>query len=159
MNIRITNTLTDTVTAPLADARLRPNWRHVAVFLGLTFGLTWLLDLAIYLRGGLAAAGVITILQLQMLLPAFSAILLGLFFFRESPIYRGRPAGPGRWFYYYFLALTAIYALGALGMLLASDQPALAMLARAGRRPGPTAQTTPSSGRIYNHTFLILYRN
>jgi hypothetical protein len=43
MNIRITNTLTDTVTAPLADARLRPNWRHVAVFLGLTFGLTWLL--------------------------------------------------------------------------------------------------------------------
>ena len=76
----------------------------MGAFLGLTFGLTWLLDLAIYLRGGLATPGVITILQLQMLLPAFSAIVLGLFFFRESPIYRGRPAGRGRWFYYYFLA-------------------------------------------------------
>ena len=31
------------------------NWRHVVAFLGLTFGLTWLLDLAVYLRGGLAA--------------------------------------------------------------------------------------------------------
>jgi hypothetical protein len=76
-----THTLTDTVSAPLAETRLRPNWRHVGAFLGLTFGLTWLLDLAIYLRGGLATAGVTTILQLQMLLPAFSAIVLGLFFF------------------------------------------------------------------------------
>ena len=73
----------------------RPNWRHVGAFLGLTFGLTWLLDLVVYLRGGLATAGVTTLLQLQMLLPAFSAIVLGLFFFRESPIYRGRPAGRG----------------------------------------------------------------
>src|SRR5512136_782796 len=96
------------------DNSLAPNWRHVGAFLGLTFGLTWLLDLAIYLRGGLATPGMTTILQLQMLLPAFSAIVLGLFFFRESPIHRSRPAGPGRWFHYYFLALTAIYAAGAL---------------------------------------------
>ena len=107
------------------DTRIRPNWRHVGAFLGLTFGLTWLLDLIVYLRGGLATAGVTTILQLQMLLPAFSAIVLGLFFFRESPIYRGRPAGRGRWFYYYFLALTVICALAALGVWLAPDQPAL----------------------------------
>ena len=93
----------------------------MGAFLGLTFGLTWLLDLAIYLRGGLATAGVTTILQLQMLLPAFSAIVLGLFFFRESPIYRGRPAGRGRWFYYYFLALTVVSALAALGVWLAPD--------------------------------------
>lgn len=33
------------------------NWRHVGAFLGLTFGLTYLLDLAIYLGGGLAAPG------------------------------------------------------------------------------------------------------
>jgi membrane protease YdiL (CAAX protease family) len=122
-----THTLTDTVFAPLADTRLWLNWRHVGAFLGLTFGLTWLLDLAIYLRGGLTNAGVTTILQLQMLLPAFSAIVLGLFFFRESPIYRGRPAGRGRWFYYYFLALTVAFALAALGVWLAPDQPALKM--------------------------------
>jgi membrane protease YdiL (CAAX protease family) len=116
---------TDPAAEADADARLRPNWRHVGAFLGLTFGLTWLLDLVIYLRGGLTTPGVTTILQLQMLLPAFSAIVLGLFFFRESPIYRGRPAGPGRWFYYYFLALTVVCALGALGVWLAPDQPAL----------------------------------
>jgi uncharacterized protein len=114
-------------TDTFVDTHIRPNWCHVGAFLGLTFGLTWLLDLAIYLRGGLTTAGVTTILQLQMLLPAFSAIVLGLFFFRESPIYRGRRAGRGRWFYYYFLALTVIYALAALGVWLAPDQPALKM--------------------------------
>ena len=56
----------------------------MGAFLGLTFGLTWLLDLAIYLRGGLATPGMTTLLQLQMLLPAFSAIVLGLFFFRKA---------------------------------------------------------------------------
>jgi membrane protease YdiL (CAAX protease family) len=96
-----------------------PNWRHVGAFLGLNFGLTWLLDLAIYLHGGLDTPGMVSVLQLQMLLPAFSAILLGLLFFPESPIYRRRPAGRGRWFYYYFLLLTLVYALGALGMWLA----------------------------------------
>jgi membrane protease YdiL (CAAX protease family) len=61
-----------------ADVSEAPNRRQVAAFLGLTFGLTWLLDLAIYVRGGLATPGGVTILQFQMLLPAFSAITLGL---------------------------------------------------------------------------------
>ena len=64
-----------------------------------------------------------------MLLPAFSAIVLGLFFFRESPIYRSRPAGRGRWFYYYFLALTVIYALAALAAFLAPGQSTVKLLA------------------------------
>ncbi|MCL4561406.1 MAG: CPBP family intramembrane metalloprotease [Chloroflexi bacterium] len=111
------------------DTHLAPDWRHVGAFLGLTFGLTYLLDLAIYLRGGLGAPGMITILQLQMLLPAFSAIVLGLFFFPESPIYHGRTAGRGRWFYYYFLLLTVIYALGALGVYLSSGQETILQIA------------------------------
>jgi CAAX protease family protein len=99
-----------------------PNWRHVVAFLGLTFGLTWLLDLAIYLRGGLSIPGIGIFTQLQTLLPAFSAILLGLFFFSESPIYRTRPAGRGRWFFYYFLAMTLIYAVAALEAYLVPAQ-------------------------------------
>ena len=103
-----------------------PNWRHVAAFLGLSFGLTWLLDLGLYLHGGLATPDFVTIVQCQMLLPAFSAIVLGLFFFPESPIYargaRARQDGRGRWFYYYFLLLTVIYAACALGLMLAPSQ-------------------------------------
>jgi membrane protease YdiL (CAAX protease family) len=97
----------------------------VNVFLALTFGLTWLLDLAIYLRGGLSTPGIGTILQFQMLLPALSAIVLGIFFFPESPIHRSRSTSRGRWFYYYFLALTLVYALGALSLWLAPNQPVL----------------------------------
>lgn len=111
------------------DTNLKPTWRHVGTFLGLTFGLTWLLDLAIYLRGGLRIPGIVAILQLQMLLPAFSAIVLGLFFFPESSIYRQRPAGQGRWFYYYFLLLTLIYALGTLVIWLSPAQSTIVVLA------------------------------
>jgi CAAX protease family protein len=111
------------------DKNLAPNWRHVGAFLGLTFGLTWLLNLAIYLRGGLKVPGIVAVLQLQMLLPAFSAIVLGLFFFPESPIYRKEHAGRGRWFYYYFLLVTLIYALGTLFIWLSPSQSTIAVLA------------------------------
>jgi membrane protease YdiL (CAAX protease family) len=88
-------------------------------FLSLTFGLTWLLDLVIYLRGGLGAPGAINVVQLQMMMPALSAILLGLFFLPQSPIYHRRPAGRGRWFYYIYLLFTVIIAFTSLGTLLA----------------------------------------
>ncbi len=118
----------DTTTGA-GGAQLATNWRHVGAFLGLTFGLTWLLDLAIYLRGGLGASGMVTILHFQMLLPAFSAIVLGLFDFPEHPIDRGRAAGRGRWFYYYFLLLTVIYAAGTLGVWLTPGQEAVMIAA------------------------------
>jgi membrane protease YdiL (CAAX protease family) len=111
------------------ETHLTPNWRHVGAFLGLTFGLTYLLNLAIYLRGGLGTPGMGSLLQLQMLLPAFSAIVLGLFFFPESPIYHRRAAGRGRWFYYYFLGLTVIYAVGSLSVWLAPTQGTITQIA------------------------------
>lgn len=85
-------------------------------FLGLTFGLTWLIDLAIYLRGGLSSPGWPFSLQLSMLMPAFSVILLGLFFTPRSPIFYKRPAGWGRWFQYFFLLYTLIIAIGIYGI-------------------------------------------
>ncbi len=75
-------------------------------FLGLTFGLTYLIDLAIYLRGGLTSPGWYNAIWLTGMMPAFSAILLGLFFFPESSIFYKRPAGRGRWFHYFFLLYT-----------------------------------------------------
>jgi hypothetical protein len=37
--------------SPAGDADPAPRWPHVSASLGLTFGLTWLLDLTIDLRG------------------------------------------------------------------------------------------------------------
>ena len=34
-----------------------PSWRQVGTFVALTFALTWLLNLAIFLRGGWPAPG------------------------------------------------------------------------------------------------------
>jgi uncharacterized protein len=113
---------------PGVETRSGPNWRHVGAFLGLNFGLTWLLDLAIFLRGGLAKPGIVSALQLQMLLPAFSAIILGLFFFPESPLYHKRSAGRGSWFYYYFLLLTLVFAAGSVITWLSPAQSANPLL-------------------------------
>jgi membrane protease YdiL (CAAX protease family) len=109
------------------EAIAAPNWRHVGAFLGLTFGLTYLLDLAVYLRGGLSIPGTTTVIQLQMLLPAFSAILLSLLFFDESPLHHSQPAGRGRWFYYYFIFLTLVFAFSILAMWLAPSQGTLTL--------------------------------
>jgi CAAX protease family protein len=92
-------------------------------FLGLTFGVTYLIDLAIYLRGGLTSPGWYNAVALTGMMPAFSAILLGLFFLPNSPIYHKRPAGRGRWFYYFFLLYTVSIAIGVIGIWLApSDE-------------------------------------
>lgn len=88
----------------------RFNLRQVGAFIALTFILTWLLDAVLWLTVGYGS-GIPTLLflQAQMLLPAFSAILLGLLFFKNSPIYfrtyRERP----RWFLYFFLLYTLVY--------------------------------------------------
>jgi membrane protease YdiL (CAAX protease family) len=101
----------------------RVNWPHVAGFVGLTFGLTWLLDLVLYLTGGLTNPSASLLLQLQMLLPAFSAMLLGTFFFKDSPIFYRTYRGAARWFVYFYFLLTALYLVGAIVSLI---QPALA---------------------------------
>ena len=109
-----------TATPGVAAEVVRPAWKHIAAFLGLTFGLTWLLDLAIYLHGGLARPGTVTIIQLQMLLPACSAVVLGWRLFPESPLYYQRAVGRGRWFYSYVLVLTAVYVICSIGIFIAS---------------------------------------
>jgi len=103
------------------EAPLKTNWPHVAWFLGLTFGLSWLVDAALYLNGGLANPGTTLLLQFQMLLPAFSAIFLGAFFFKESPIYYKTNRRTSRWFVYFYLALTCAYLVGSIIALFKPD--------------------------------------
>ena len=97
--------------------RRNVNWRQVGTFLALTFGLTWILDLVLWLTVGYGenpATGVL--LQLQMLLPAFCAIVLGMFAFTDSPLYQVRTNKERpRWFFYYCLAYTVVFAfIGAV---------------------------------------------
>jgi uncharacterized protein len=113
---------TSTVTFQEITAPKRVMWRQVGLFIGLTFGLTWLLDLAIYLMGGLTSPIIGIALQLQMLLPAASILLLGMFIFRDHPLYYENNRTPSRWFNYYFLGLTALYIVA---MFVAYANPAL----------------------------------
>lgn len=129
------NTTTNVEVNQQSIVKPTPNWRNVALFLGLTFGLTWGLNLLVW--QGLEELGqnATLLLQLQMLLPAFCAILLSLFVFKDSPIYRknygatmqpnvdqtegsqsgGRRVFGPRWFFYGYLIFTLVYAL--LGLL------------------------------------------
>jgi CAAX protease family protein len=98
------------------------NWSHIAWFLGLSFGLSWLVDLVLYLNGGLTGPIATLLLQFQMLMPAFSAMLLGTFFFKESPIYYRSNRTTSRWFVYFYLLLTLIYLIGVIVGLIQPEQ-------------------------------------
>jgi uncharacterized protein len=111
------------VSVPEAAVRRFVNWPHVWVFIGLSFGLAWLVDLALFLNGGLQHPGAALMLQLQMLMPAFAALLLGVFFFKESLVYRKTNRTASRWFIYYYFLMTFVYLVAAV---VAMIQPALA---------------------------------
>lgn len=100
------------------------NWRQVGWFLALTFAATWALDLLMYRTAGYGAnAGALIALQFQMTLPAFSAILLSLFFFRDSPLYTRTYRERPRFFFYVFLLYSIIYGV-VTGLALARPQQA-----------------------------------
>jgi membrane protease YdiL (CAAX protease family) len=108
--------------------RLGPNWKQVAVFLGLTFGLTYLLDLVLYLAGGLGSGGTLAVLQVQMLIPACVAIVLQVFVFEDSLIYRVRDRS--RWFFYGYLVYALAHMSIAVSAMLITNQ-AYQMIANA----------------------------
>ena len=100
--------------------RLEPNWKQVAAFVGLTFAVTYLLDLGLYLTVGYAKHPATTmLLQVQMMLPAAVAILLQLLVFRNSPLYHLKE--PARWFFTFYLAYTLICLGLAVSVILVPD--------------------------------------
>jgi membrane protease YdiL (CAAX protease family) len=111
------------MTEVVAAKREEVNWRRVGWFLALTFGLTWLLDLVLWLAVGFGEnTGTVLLLQLQMLFPAFSAILLGMFFFKNHPLYQVRTNKERpRWFYYFFLLYTVIYVAVGVVAIVSAD--------------------------------------
>jgi membrane protease YdiL (CAAX protease family) len=90
------------------------NWKQVGLFIGLTYGLSWLLWIMLWLTVGYESPAMIVVANLVMLMPAFSAILLGGVVFKDSPIHFQTNKGTTCWFFYYFLAYTLIYAVLAV---------------------------------------------
>ncbi len=95
------------------------NWPRVALFVGLTFAITWLLNLGLYLAGGLTNPATSLTLVTQMLLPAFFAILLETFVFADSPLYFKVYRGPARWFTFFYLGSTLLILAGTAAVLAA----------------------------------------
>jgi membrane protease YdiL (CAAX protease family) len=98
------------------------NWKQVGMFNGLTFGLTWLLNLGLFLKGGLTSPSVSLVVTTQMLVPAFSAILLETFVFSGSKIYFKTNHSQVRWFTYFFMAFAVF---GILASTLSLIKPSL----------------------------------
>lgn len=112
----------ETAFVPEVLERKAVNWPHVWAYIGLSFGLTWLIDLAIYLNGGLANPAAKLLMQFMMLMPALAAMLLGMFFFKESPIYYRTNRTASRWFIYYFFLLTFAFLVVSVLILLQPTQ-------------------------------------
>ena len=111
-------------TVPESVEQKVVNWPHVWAYIGLSFGLAWLVDLVIYLNGGLAGPSTKLLMQFMMLMPALAAMLLGMFFFRESPIYYKTNRTASRWFIYYYFFMTFAFLVVAVLMLV---QPTLGL--------------------------------
>ncbi|HUX22952.1 MAG TPA: CPBP family intramembrane glutamic endopeptidase [Spirochaetia bacterium] len=110
------------------------NWKQVGLFLGLTFGVSYLLDLLMYLKGGLSGAGAFELLQLRMLVPALVAIVLGMFVFKDSPFHVSRSMPDGRsdrarGFFYLFMAMTLVFiAIAVLAVAAPAEKTLIAIL-------------------------------
>jgi membrane protease YdiL (CAAX protease family) len=103
------------------------NWRQVGLFLLLTFLLSWILDLLLYLTAGYGSnATTLIALQLQMLVPAFFAILLSVFFFKNKAIYFRNFHERPRWFFYFYLAFTLLYVAMLALVFVAPEQAGIA---------------------------------
>ena len=101
-------------------------WKKVGLFLLFAFGLSWAIDLVLYLTSGYGNnAPTLLLLQLQMLIPAASAIFLGLFVFKDSQIAWSSTKGNARWFLVFYLFFTAVYTVMGILSLVNPDQGAI----------------------------------
>jgi uncharacterized protein len=118
------------MTSSSVSTQPKVNWRQVGLFIGLTFGFTYALDLVLQLTGGYGSPSTTVFLQLQMFLPAFFAIFLGMFIFTDSPFYFHKPMPNGRvdrarGFFYLYMALTLVFVALAVISVLAPAQQSL----------------------------------
>jgi len=103
----------------------RVQFKRVFLFLVLTFGLTWSLELLIALTIKQTAYLETRLHPMGMFFPAFSALLLQIFVFKDSPLYSRTHKEKTRWVFYSFFLLTI---LNGIITLLALTTPIRAMI-------------------------------
>ena len=105
----------------VAAGPLTVQWRRVAAFIGLTFGLAWTYNLYMALTVGYGANPALGLmLQGMMLIPAWSVLVLQVFVFADSPLhFRSKFTGLSA-FAWFFLA----YGLMFFALGIASAQAA-----------------------------------
>lgn len=86
------------------------NWKQVSLFVGITFGLSWLVDLVLWLKFGYGQYAVL-FLQLQMLIPALVAILLQRYVFKDSLIFHRSYKERPRWFFNFYIVFTLFFII------------------------------------------------
>jgi membrane protease YdiL (CAAX protease family) len=101
------------------------NGRRVALFLFLTFALSWGFEPLVGAITGRRDILSLGIAPWSMLAPAAVALSLQLFFFRDSPIHIGRFRGRALWLPLSYLALTLLYGLVTVLALALPDQARL----------------------------------
>lgn len=94
--------------------------KRVFLFLALTFGLTWGLELLIALTIKQPAYLATGLHPLGMFFPAFSALLLQMLVFKDSPLHFRTNKGETRWVGYSFLLLTILNGMITLLALTTS---------------------------------------
>jgi len=75
---------------------------------GLTMALSWFLDLVLWRKFGYGKESML-FLQLQMLIPAFVAICLQRYVFKDNPLYRKNYQGKARWFFGLYILFTLVF--------------------------------------------------
>jgi len=84
------------------------NWKQVGLFVGLTIALSWLLDVVLWLKFGYSQYAQI-FFQLQMLIPAYIAIFLQRYVFKDSPLYLRTYHERPRWFFTFYIIFTLFF--------------------------------------------------
>ena len=98
---------------------------RIVVFLLLTFALSWGFWLLITVTIGHEAYLALGMSPLDMLFPAFVALILRLFVFKDSPLHFRRYQGKPLWILYGFLVLTVVYGVVTLIGLMVEAQSTL----------------------------------
>ena len=89
----------------------RINIRRICLFLGFTFLLSWGFDWLIIFYKGISVYRNLGMNPWGMLVPAFVALSLQIFVFKDSPVYFRSYKEKPRWVLYAFLILTIVYGV------------------------------------------------